>query len=758
MRSKLIYIFIFVFYSLLFFVLSQAGIYGEIYPFAFSMLFALMWCNQKVWILAPSYALGCIVNNYSFENIISVLSSILVLIVPYYIHILVHKPIRKWELFIYAGLSQTSFLVFSILGGDNPLFYVSSIILGLAFLFIVISILEPIIIRGINYKLTTQELICGAIVLMGLSAGLYRCNIFEFSFLKMVVAFFLLVISYSSSIVHTLMFASIMGVGSLLPSNNPVYIAPFIIWALIISAVRFRNRIIPVLGLLASECMITFYFNLYYQASIITILPIILASLFFLIVPTKIYDEISVLLVTDKDRLAMKNIVNRSRELLYRRLNNLSEVFCDMNFVFKKLIKKEMSEEEVKEMLYQEIKATVCKGCSEQKHCHRTFNEDTEKIFKELISIALERGKITLLDLPSYLSSRCGKVNYLINEINTLTRQYKSYSQLVGNVDTSKLLISDQLEGISGIMKSLAQEVDTSISFDSSRENKLIDELSSNNIICSDAVIYEQDARTMMASLIVREEDIDKLKLQQIVSKICANKMAVYETYPSSRAGLINVNLKTAPRYDCLFGLACQPKTGNDVSGDCHSIERLDGDKFMFAICDGMGNGTKAGEKSETAINLVENFYKAGFDNEVILSSVNKLLNLESDDIFSTVDICVIDLKSGIADFVKMGSASSFIRGQSECKVLECGALPMGVLEDVTPLTKKIVLQDKDFIILCSDGITDSFGSDNEMRDYILSIRTLNPQEFANQILEKALSNNNGYAVDDMTCLVVKIF
>lgn len=487
-------------------------------------------------------------------------------------------------------------------------------------------------------------------------------------------------------------------------------------------------------------------------------MPVILSALVFVVLPTKIYDEISVLLTNNNDRLAMKNLVNKNRELLYRRLNNLSEVFCEMNQVFRKLIKRNMSEEEVKDMLYEEIRSSVCKDCPEQKHCHRTFSEDTKRIFKELITIAFERGRITLLDLPSYLSSRCGKANYLISEINTLTKQYKSYSQLVGNVDTSKLLISDQLSGISGIMKSLASEVDYNVSFDNVREGKLIDELASNNIICSDAVVYEQDAKTTMTSIVVRDEDVNKLKLQQIVSKICGNKMTISETYPSIKAGMINVNLKTAPIYDCLFGLANQPKTGNNISGDCHSIERLDGDKFMFAICDGMGSGKEAGEKAETAINLVENFYKAGFENEIILSSVNKLLNLESDDIFSTIDICVIDLKNGIADFVKMGSASSFIRSQDECKILECQTLPIGVLQDVSPLTKKVVLKDKDFIILCSDGISDTFGSDQEMKDFILTIKTANPQEFADIILDKALANNNGYAVDDMTCLVVKIF
>ena len=60
--------------------------------------------------------------------------------------------------------------------------------------------------------------------------------------------------------------------------------------------------------------------------------------------------------------------------------------------------------------------------------------------------------------------------------------------------------------------------------------------------------------------------------------------------------------------------------------------------------------------------------------------------------------------------------------------------------------------------MLCSDGINDSFGSDGEFKDYLLTIKTANPQEYADQILQKALSINNGYAVDDMTVIVVKIF
>lgn len=758
MKDKINYLIKFVVFILLFFILSRASVAGQIYPFAFAMLFALAWVNQKVWLLVPAYIIGVIINFHNFENIIGILVTIFFLIVPYYIHVVVKRPMQKWELFVYAFFSQCANIVFNILGEMNIVYVVLEPIIGLLFLLCTLIIFEPLIVRGFSTKLTASELSCGGITLMALAAGLANCNIYQFSFLKLFVGLLILVIAYCGKSYYSLYFASIMGIGTLLNNNNAIYVAPFIIWALCAIVFKFQNKFLPAIAVIAGEALIGYYFNLYYVFNIIEFLPIIIASVIFVSIPKKAYKQITILLSATSDRMAIKSVINRNRDLIHRRLNNLSEVFFDMNNVFKKMIKSEMSEEEVGDMLYEEIKNTICKGCSEQKHCHRTFCEDTKLIFKQLIKVAMERGKVTLLDLPSYLASRCNKSNVLISEINTLTSQYKSYSKLVGNVDTSKLLISDQLSGISGLMKDLASEVDSLISFDSTREQSLKNELTSNNIVCTDAVVYEKDAKTSMACVVVREEDSSKLKLENIVSKICNQKMSVYEILPTEKAGLVNVNLKTAPSYDCIFGLASQPKSGSNVSGDCHSIERLDGDKFMFAICDGMGSGNKASEKSETTINLIENFYKAGFDNEIILSSVNKLLNLEKDDVFSTIDLCTVDLKSGIADFVKMGASSSYIRSDDGCKIIESGALPIGVLQDAKAITKKVVLKNKDFIIICSDGINDTFGSDSEFKDFLLTIKSANPQEQADQILSRALANNNGYAVDDMTCIVVKIF
>ena len=130
----------------------------------------------------------------------------------------------------------------------------------------------------------------------------------------------------------------------------------------------------------------------------------------------------------------------------------------------------------MKKILNEEICDKICSYCPERNHCHRTFAENTHKVFDELITIAFERRKVNLLDIPSYLTSRCKQTSAILGAVNTLTTQYKKYLTMLTDVDTSKTIIADQLLGISKVISALSKEVESNVSFDSVRENKILDE------------------------------------------------------------------------------------------------------------------------------------------------------------------------------------------------------------------------------------------------------------------------------------------
>lgn len=748
----------FLLYIFLFFVLFNAGINNVLYPFAFGMLFALTWANQKVYLLAPSYIIAGLINDFSLENAICLLVTIFVLIVPYFVHVICKKNMRKWEFLIFATLSQVGELVFQILSGFSPILAVVNIVLGVLYMYGAIIIFEAIIIRGFTNKLTSLELVSLFVIVASLSAGFVNLNIYDFSFLKLFVSFLILIFAYSSTATLTLLVSITSGLGTLIATNNPMYVTPFVLWAMCALLFKSHHKIFMVIGVLCIEVVIGLYFNLYAGFNIVMALPILISCVVFMVLPKKVLNEFAVIFNLSKDRLAMKNVVNRNRELLHKRLGNLAEVFNDMNIIYRQMLKKGMSKDDVVKILNQEIKDKICSYCPERNHCHRTFAEDTKKVFDELVTIAFDRGKVTLLDIPSYLTSRCKQTTAILGSVNALTAQYKKYISMLSDVDTSKVIIAEQLLGISKVIGTLSKEVESNVSFDTVRENKILDELTYHNIICIDAVVFEKDIHTMVASLVVRNEDCEKLRIVDCVGKVCGCKMAVYEIFPSSRPNYTVVNLKTAPRYECMFGIAQKTKEGSSKSGDTYTIVKLDGDRILFAVSDGMGSGEKAENISELSISLIENFYKAGFDNDVILSTVNKLLNLHKEDIFSALDVGVLDLKNGIVDFVKMASPITYILNENGIKEIESSSLPMGIVTDVTPVTKKEVVGGNDYIIMVSDGISDSFESDEIFKEEVKSLKITNPQDLADQILERALSKNKGYAVDDLTVLIIKVF
>lgn len=82
----------------------------------------------------------------------------------------------------------------------------------------------------------------------------------------------------------------------------------------------------------------------------------------------------------------------------------------------------------------------------------------------------------------------------------------------------------------------------------------------------------------------------------------------------------------------------------------------------------------------------------------------------------------------------------------------------MGALDAVHPATMRITMHENDFLVFLSDGITSAFGSSADLCAYLGSLRPLNPQSLAENVLTAALARSpKGEAGDDMTVVTVKL-
>lgn len=757
-NNKLFVVIKYILFFAIFYILAKAKINNMLNPFNFGMFFALVWCNQNILILSPLFVGANYLSSFALYDLYSAIFMCLVMCLIYGIHVKIKKPIRPTLMLLYALVCVSLGVFFKIYGGTEIWVVFVELVFGLLYMFCAMKILESITVRGITKRFTLIQIVCLGVILASISCGLAQFEFYSFSvsklFLSFAVIFTTLVLPPLESAIVSLILAS----GTCFAENNPVLVAPVVLWWLCVSCFRGRHRIFACLTLILTEFMCTYYFNFYYTTSYIVLLPCLISAIVAFCVPKKYYSKLTESYNSSFVNRGLETVINRNRNNIHSRLLKLSQAFSEMDKVFRSTIKGKTNEQDLKQLMITELKGKMCMDCPEKNRCYKTFGEETNKILHNLTNVAFEKGKLTLIDIPSVLTGRCFKVNQLVYEVNELIAQYKSYAGLVSSIDASKVLISEQLYGVSGVLKQLSYDVGKNVEFDNGLEQEIIDELLYNDILCSDAIVYHNNVDVVSVVLEVRKEDSLKSKIAQIVSKICRTKMIVETDQTSEHKGWQILNLKTAPKYDIIFGTSAITKTSSQKSGDCYSLIRMEDGKILMALCDGMGSGEKAQKASNIAISLVENFYKAGFDSEIILSIVNKFLAIGNSDVFSCLDMSVIDLKNGSCDFIKLGATNGYIKHKDTITEITCNALPLGIISSINPTIKSTLISGGDMIILCTDGVTDSFSSDAEMADYINNLNSINPQEIADNLIDKAVENNNGVALDDMTVLVCKVF
>ena len=216
--------------------------------------------------------------------------------------------------------------------------------------------------------------------------------------------------------------------------------------------------------------------------------------------------------------------------------------------------------------------------------------------------------------------------------------------------------------------------------------------------------------------------------------------------------------LRRLPRYDAAFGIASATKAGEAACGDTCSVIRIDERTFLCALADGMGSGEYARRISDCALSLLESFYRAGMAGETVLSTVNRLLSFNREESFACMDMATVNLDSGRADIVKIGSPLTFLLSEQSVEILEGDSLPLGLLDGVRPTALERTLENGSVLLFISDGVTAAFGSSTDIADYLMLRRTENPQALADDLIAEALARTGGAPPDDMTAVAVRLF
>ena len=211
--------------------------------------------------------------------------------------------------------------------------------------------------------------------------------------------------------------------------------------------------------------------------------------------------------------------------------------------------------------------------------------------------------------------------------------------------------------------------------------------------------------------------------------------------------------LQTAARR-----LSCQEDV---ISGDNFYIGNLKNGQALLMIADGMGNGVQASRDSEELLSAVEELVATGFEQEMAVRLVNAYLaEKNKGEHFTTLDMLLLDLYTGVGHLVKYGAATTYIRRGTWMECIKSTSLPVGVIEDAGCECSSKKYYAGDLIVMVSDGVLDSIlfeNKDDYMNTLLSELEDEAPESVVDTMVREIRSVCGRRLKDDATIVVCKV-
>ncbi|MDE7453924.1 MAG: SpoIIE family protein phosphatase [Clostridia bacterium] len=618
----------------------------------------------------------------------------------------------------------------------------------IVFSFFCFKTVYAVMYRVYRCRLREDELVCCAVTYTAIGTGLYNLTgYFVYTAFAAGLIVFCVRLARSPA---ALIAALVAAIPPAVVSLNLIPLTVYLCGAVLALLFANAGRVFPSIVTLASST-VYLYFTGGFNCAVGLIIFRAVLLLVFMTLPAipsaKFFTKV-------KNSLLVKEVlpdtaVERNRRRTGEKLYRISEVFREIECAFNAL-DEDVNEGGARARMLADLREKCCKNCTRARKC---ANTPVYTGFRKLIDTGCVKGKVSLIDLPSEITLNCAKPADLLAILNSVVAEYRRYMTEAENAKSGRILLADQARGIAEVMKACAVELSKSYSEYSAVEEQIKLKLSASGISCPELFISGDD----MEICAVICGKINLKTITDIISD-CTGKKCVLKdrlNYDGEKSCLV---FGAPPALDAAFGVAFAVKNGEKVSGDTHSVIRINEHSFLMALSDGMGSGEYAKKISATAISLIEAFYRAEMPEGTVLKTINKLLSFNRDERFACIDIAAVNLNTGVADFVKIGSPAGIIVREGEIKVLESQSLPLGILENLRPNVCSEQLKSGDIVVFMSDGITSAFPSYSDLYEFLQGLNPLNPQNLADKILAGALARCNQTVADDMTVLCTRIF
>ncbi len=409
--------------------------------------------------------------------------------------------------------------------------------------------------------------------------------------------------------------------------------------------------------------------------------------------------------------------------------------------------------------------AMVCTGCSKCNLYADTEKEDSYYLYY-LLRAFEQKGRLENEDMPQLFQTSCRRKDKYLGQLNRNLGRATMNLSWKNRFMESRDAVVVQFREMSMILEEFSHQMDQAKDVSEDYEMELRRIFRRAHMVIQNMLLLEYENGQREAYITVRTTNGRCMTTREAAGLVGqAIDKSFWSPAKDSRTIITRqfatVRFVEDGSYHMMCGASRIPKQGESLSGDNYTFCESQGSQVVMSLSDGMGSGEQADRESRQVVELTEQLLETGFSARSALKLVNTVLLLAGREQHpATLDLCCVDLHTGVLESMKLGAVPTFLIGEDGVEVMESGEVPMGVLTAVEPELMSKKLWDGGRIIMVSDGVLDALpGDDKEqvMREYLESVEEMPPQELADQILEFS-SSFIPAARDDMTVLVAGIW
>ncbi|MFE8704047.1 stage II sporulation protein E [Cytobacillus sp. FJAT-54145] len=755
------------------FLLGRALILSKLTPFALPFFAAVYMVRREK---APLALIGLVAGAATLSVIDAAYTFIVTFLFLFLLRVskkLLQSEIRALPFYVFGTLLLGKLGKSYILTNQVSLYdgMMAGVEASLGFILTLIF-LQSIPLISVNKRrqsLKTEEIVCLIIMLASIMTGTIGWSVYDLSVEHIMSRYLVLVFAFVAGATVGSTVGVVTGLIFSLANVSSFYHMSLLAFSGLLGGLLKEGKKIGVaIGLFIATLLI----GMYGEGSgnlLNTFLETAAAVVLFLLTPQALTSKLAKYIPGTPEYTAeQQQYMRKMRDVTAQRVEQFSSVFQALSNSFSSYDEQNEWDDKERELDFflSNVTEKTCQTCFKKEHCWtRNFNT-TYDYMKDIMTEMDQNNGAVSPKLSREWDKHCTKSKKVIDAVYQELSLYQANQKLKKQVQESRKLVADQLLGVSTVMGDFAKEIQRERDNHHKQEELILEALQEFGIHIEQVEIYSLEQGNVDIDMTIPfcngHGECEKLiapMLSDILGETIIVNSEECSTYPN---GFCHVTFRSAKAYAVDTGVAHAAKDGGFISGDSYSTIELGCGKYAVAISDGMGNGERAHIESKETLELLQKILQSGIEEKVAIKSVNSVLSLRTtDEIFSTLDLAMIDLQNASVRFLKIGSTPSFIKRGNKVIKIQASNLPMGIIQEFDVDVVSDQLKAGDLLIMMSDGVFEGpkhvENYDLWMKRKIGELATDDPQQVADLIMEEVIRSRSGFIEDDMTVVVTKV-